>query len=83
MFKFFVETNQNLKIILFYRFPRKKPLQVRKTPQNSEGELLNLLKESDAVKEQEFSMKNIIDQRKVIGIIKRYEEVITTGNKKQ
>ena len=48
-----------------------------------EEKLLNLSKESDTVKEQEFDIQNIIDQREAIDIIKHYKEIIKTGNKTQ
>ena len=35
-------------------------------------ELLNLLRKNDTVKEQEFNIQNIIDQRGATDIIKRY-----------
>ena len=44
--------------------------------------LLNLLRESDIVEEQEFNLHKIIDQREAIDIIKHNEEIIKTGNKK-
>ena len=38
------------------------------------------MRESDT--EREFNIQKIIDQRKAIDIIKRYEEIIRTRNKK-
>ena len=38
--------------------------------------------ETDTVKEREFNIQNIIDQREPIDIIKRYEETIKQANKK-
>ena len=52
-------------------FTRKKPEKVKE-------ECLSLLKESDTVKEQEFNIQNIIDQRVATDIIKRYEENMKT-----
>ena len=46
-------------------------------------DLLNLLRESDTVEKREFNIQHIIDQRKAIDIINRYEEIMKTGNKKQ
>ena len=48
-----------------------------------EEKLLNLSKESDTVKEREFDIQNIIDQREAIDIIKHYKEIIKTGNETQ
>ena len=45
-------------------------------------ELLNSLRESDTVKESNFNIQIIIDQREAIErIIRHYEEVIETGKK--
>ena len=52
-------------------FTRKKPEKVKE-------ECLSLLKESNTVKEQEFNIQNIIDQRVATDIIKRYEENMKT-----
>ena len=38
------------------------------------------MRESDT--EREFNIQKVIDQRKAIDIIKRYEEIIRTRNKK-
>ena len=38
-------------------------------------ELLNLLRESDTMEEEEFNIQNIIDQREAVDIIKRYEDI--------
>ena len=54
-------------------FARKKTLEILKK------ELLNLLlRKSEMVKEREFNIQNIIDQREAIDIIKCYEEIIKT-----
>ena len=81
MFRFFVATNQNLKIILLYKFvwyllTRKENLEIVKE------ELLNVLRKSDTVKEQEFNMQHTIDQREAIDIIKRYKDIIKTNAEK-
>ena len=47
-----------------------------------EEELLTLLRESDTVEELEFNIRTIIDQGEAIDIIKHYEEIIKTENKK-
>ena len=60
-----------------------KTITRKKSPEIVEEKLLNLLKESDTVKEREFDIQNIIDQREAIGIIKHYKEIIKTGNKTQ
>ena len=60
-----------------------KTISRKKNTEIVKEELLNLLKESDIVDKQEFDIQNIIDQRETIDIIKRYEEIIKTGNKKQ
>ena len=45
-------------------------------------ESLNSLRESDTVKESNFNIQIIIDQRETIErIIRHYEEVIETGKK--
>ena len=45
-------------------------------------QLLNSLRESDTVKESNFNIQIIIDQREAIDrIIRYYEEVIETGKK--
>ena len=59
-----------------------KTISRKKNTEIVKEELLNLLKESDIVDKQEFDIQNIIDQRETIDIIKRYEEIIKTGNKK-
>ena len=59
-----------------------KTISRKKNTEIVKEELLNLLKESDIVDKQEFNIQNIIDQRETIDIIKRYEEIIKTGNKK-
>ena len=45
-------------------------------------ELWNSLRKSDTAEEQEFNIQNIINQREDIDIMKHYEEIIKTGNKK-
>ena len=45
-------------------------------------ELLNLSRKSDTVEEQKSNIQKLIDQSEAIGVIKRYEEIIKTGNKK-
>ena len=55
-----------------------KTFRRKKNPEIVKEELLNSLRESDAVKEQEFNLQNIIDQREATGIIKRYEENVNT-----
>ena len=59
-----------------------KTISRKKNTEIVKEELLNLLKKSDIVDKQEFNIQNIIDQRETIDIIKRYEEIIKTGNKK-
>ena len=39
---------------------------------------LNSFRESDTVEEREFSIQNVIEQRKTTDIVKRYEENINT-----
>ena len=41
-------------------------------------ELLNVLRKSDTVEEQEFNMQHPIDQREAIDVIKRYKDIIKT-----
>ena len=53
-----------------------------KNPPKLKEELLNFLKESDVVEQQEFKLHNIIDQIESIDIIKHYQEIIMTGNEK-
>ena len=45
----------------------------KKNPKTVKGELLNLLRESDTLKDREFNIHNIIDHREAIDIIKHYE----------
>ena len=55
----------------------------KKNPPKLKEVLLNFLRESDAVEQQEFKLHNIIDQREEdIDIIKHYQEIIMTGNEK-
>ena len=54
-----------------------------KTREIVKKELLNSLKKSDTVEQQEFSIQNKINQTEGIDITKRYEEIIKTGNKNQ
>ena len=73
LIRFFVAINQHLKIILFYRFELvTKTFTKKKNPEIIKENLLNSLKESDTVEEQEFNIQNRIDQRD-IDIIKRYK----------
>ena len=51
-------------------------------PKLVKEEFLNSLRESDTVEERAFNIRNIINQNETIHRIKRYEEVIKTGNKK-
>ena len=44
-------------------------------------ELLNSLRESEAVEESDFDIKNITDQRETIEKIKRYDKIIKSGSK--
>ena len=37
-----------------------------------------MLSKSDTVEEKEFSMQNIIDQRKAVNIVKPYKEIMKT-----
>ena len=60
-----------------------KTITRKKSPEIVEEKLLNLLKESDTVKEREFNIQNIIDQREAIDITKHYKEILKTGNKTQ
>ena len=59
-----------------------KTINRKKNPEIGKEELLNLLRESDTGEEQKFNTHNIIDQGKAIDIIKHFEEIINTGNKK-
>ena len=52
-------------------------------PKLVKEEFLNSLRESDTVEERAFNLRNIINQNETIHRIKRYEEIIKTGNKKQ
>ena len=45
----------------------------KKNPKIVKEKLLNSLRESDTVEEQEFNMHNIITQGEAIDIIKHYE----------
>ena len=49
-----------------------KSITRKKIPEVLKEELLNLLRKNDAVKEQEFNIQNIIDQREPTDIIKHY-----------
>ena len=40
------------------------------------------MRKNDTVENREFNIHNIIDQGEVTDIIKRYEKIIKTGNKK-
>ena len=59
-----------------------KTITKKKNSEIVNEELLNLLRESDAVEEQEFNIKNIANQREVTDITKPYEKNIKTENKK-
>ena len=59
-----------------------KTITKKKNSEIVNEELLNLLRESDAVEEQEFNIKNITNQREVTDITKPYEKNIKTENKK-
>ena len=58
-----------------------KTITRKKNPEIVKEELLNSLRESDIVEEQEFSLKNVDDKREAVDIIKHYEEIIKAGNK--
>ena len=45
------------------------------------GELLNSLRESNAVEESDFDIKNITDQREAIEKTKHYDKIIKSGSK--
>ena len=49
-----------------------KTITRKKNPKIVKEELLNLLKGSDTVKDRKFNIHNIIDQKEIIDIIKRY-----------
>ena len=60
-----------------------KTIARKKKPPKLKEVLLNFLRESDAVEQQEFKLHNITDQREEdIDIIKHYQEIIMTGNEK-
>ena len=84
MFRFLFPTDQNLKLFYFIGLhDSKKTITRKKNPEIVKEKLLNFLRQSDTVKEREFNIQNINDQRNAIDIIiKRYEEIIKTGNKK-
>ena len=58
-----------------------KTITRKKNTEIVKEELLNSLRESDIVEEQEFSLKNVDDKREAVDIIKHYEEIIKAGNK--
>ena len=58
-----------------------KTITRKKNHEIVKEELLNSLRESDIVEEQEFSLKNVDDKREAVDIIKHYEEIIKAGNK--
>ena len=47
----------------------------KKIPEIVKEKLLNSLMKSDTVKEREFNLQNIINQREGIDIFKRYERI--------
>ena len=49
-----------------------KSITRKKIPEVVKEELLNLLRKNHTVKEQEFNIQNIIDQREATDIIKHY-----------
>ena len=49
-----------------------KTITRKKNPKVVKKELLNSLRKNDTVKEREFNIQNIIDQREATDIIKRY-----------
>ena len=49
-----------------------KTITRKKNPEIVKEELLNPLRKNDTVKEREFNIQNIIDQREATDIIKRY-----------
>ena len=59
-----------------------KTIKKKKNPKIVKKELLNLLRERDIVEEREFNIHNIMEQGEDIDIIKHYEDLIKTGNKK-
>ena len=59
-----------------------KTIKKKKNPKIVKKELLNLLRERDTVEEREFNIHNIMEQGEDIDIIKHYEDLIKTGNKK-
>ena len=48
----------------------------KKIPEIVKEKLLNSLMKSDTVKEREFNLQNIINQREGIDIFKRYKRII-------
>ena len=58
-----------------------KTVKNKKDTETVKEELLNLLRESDAVEESDFNIQNITDQREAIEKMKHYDEIIKTGNK--
>ena len=59
-----------------------KAISWKKNPEIVKKELLKSLRESHTVEELELNIQNIIDQRETMDIIKSYEEIVKTGNKK-
>ena len=59
-----------------------KAISWKKNPEIVKEELLKSLRESHTVEELELNIENIIDQRETMDIIKSYEEIVKTGNKK-
>ena len=58
-----------------------KTIKRKKSTKTVKEELLNLLRESDAVEESDFNIQNISDQREAIERINHYDEITKTGNK--
>ena len=61
-----------------------KTITRKRNTETVKEELLNSLRESDTVEEKDFNIRKITDQREAIAIeiIKYFEEIIKTGNKK-
>ena len=61
-----------------------KTITRKRNTETVKEELLNSLRESDTVEEKDFNIRKITDQREAIAIeiIKYFEEIIKTRNKK-
>ena len=68
-------------MVLFIGLHCCKKYQKKKTTETKKEELLNSIRENDAMKEPGLNIDNVIDLRDVI-IIKIYEKIIKTQNKK-